>query len=85
MSQENTALFTIGLFRPAVVKKNGYRCYTYRQSSTLECILMLRELNVSIPEIAAFIQDRTPDSLYAILNEKSSEIDRTIQHLLDII
>lgn len=104
MSQENTALFTIGqfaalhginkktlmwydtigLFRPAVVKKNGYRCYTHRQSSTLECILMLRELNVSIPEIAAFIQDRTPDSLYAILNEKSSEIDRTIQHLLDI-
>lgn len=104
MSQENTALFTIGqfaalhginkktlmwydtigLFRPAVVKENGYRCYTYRQSSTLECILMLRELNVSIPEIAAFIRDRTPDSLYSILTEKSSEIDRTIRHLLDI-
>lgn len=75
---------TIGLFRPAVVKENGYRCYTHRQSSTLECILMLRELNVSIPEIAAFIQNRTPDSLYSVLNEKSSEIDGSIQHLLDI-
>ena len=43
-----------GLFRPAVVKENGYRYYTYYQSSTLETILMLRELGVSVSEIKSF-------------------------------
>ena len=44
----------IGLLKPAVIGENGYRYYTYFQSPTLETILMLRELNVSIPEI--FVQ-----------------------------
>ena len=39
----------IGLLKPAVIGENGYRYYTYLQSPTLEIILMLRELNVSIP------------------------------------
>lgn len=46
----------IGLLKPAVVGENGYRYYTYFQSPTLETILMLRELNVSIPEIQTFCQ-----------------------------
>ena len=46
----------ISLFKPAVVGENGYRYYTYFQSPTLETILMLRELNVSIPEIQTFCQ-----------------------------
>lgn len=32
----------IGLLKPAAVRENGYRYYTYQQSSTLETILMLR-------------------------------------------
>lgn len=36
----------IGLLKPAVTKPNGYRYYTYHQSSVLEVILMLRDLDV---------------------------------------
>ena len=42
----------IGLFKPAVVKENGYRYYTYYQSSLLETILMLREGNLSLIHIS---------------------------------
>ena len=54
----------IGLFKPAVVNpKNGYRCYSYRQSSILETILLLRELNVSIDEIQEFMKTAPPPAL----------------------
>ena len=45
----------IGILKPAVVKENGYRYYSFHQSSLLETILMLRELNVSIPEIQTIL------------------------------
>lgn len=38
----------VGLLKPAIIGEKGYRYYTYEQSSLLETILMLRELNVSI-------------------------------------
>ncbi len=41
----------VGLLKPALVKANGYRYYTCAQSFMLENILMLRELEVSIPKI----------------------------------
>ncbi|MEG1551671.1 MAG: MerR family DNA-binding transcriptional regulator, partial [Oscillospiraceae bacterium] len=41
----------IGLFSPAYKGKNGYRYYTYQQSPTLEMLLTLRELNMSVNEI----------------------------------
>lgn len=49
----------MGLVTPAVIGENGYRYYTYQQSSTLETVLMLRELNVSIPEIKGFMEHRS--------------------------
>ncbi|MEG0289767.1 MAG: MerR family DNA-binding transcriptional regulator, partial [Erysipelotrichaceae bacterium] len=38
---------SIGLFTPSIIKENGYRYYTYLQSTTLEMILTMRELNMS--------------------------------------
>ena len=43
----------IGLLKPAAVRENGYRYYTYQQSSTLETILMLRESLCGVPGDAA--------------------------------
>ncbi len=45
----------IGLFSPAIKKPNGYRYYTYRQSSRLEMILTFRELGMSIEEIRDYM------------------------------
>ena len=72
----------IGLFQPAVVHpENGYRYYSYYQSSILETILLLRELDVSINEIQTFMKDRSAASLEQLLNEKIQDVDRDILHL----
>lgn len=72
----------IGLFRPAAINpENGYRCYNYHQSPVLETILLLRELNVSLPEIQDFMASRSSASLKSLLDEKIAELDRNILHL----
>lgn len=72
----------IGLFSPAAIHpENGYRLYTYRQSALLETILLLRELNVSIEEILAFMNNRSAKNLERLLSEKITELDRTLAHL----
>lgn len=71
----------IGLLKPACIKENGYRYYSYQQSATLETILMLRELNVSLEKIKEFMNNRTIDSLDCLLKEKIVELSQTISHL----
>ena len=72
----------IGLFRPVVVNpENGYRYYNYHQSSILETILLLRELDVSVNEIQEFMKDRSALSLKNLLDEKIAELDLKITHL----
>lgn len=61
----------IGLFHPAVIHpENGYRYYNYHQSSVLETILLLRELNVSTDEIRTFMQNRSAASMEQLLRKK---------------
>ncbi len=74
----------VGLFKPAYVKENGYRYYSYQQCTTLYTILMLRELNVSIPEIKEFLKEGTLASYYQMILKKEEEIDRTIRYLKEI-
>lgn len=74
----------IGLLKPACIKENGYRYYSYQQSATLETILLLRELNVSLDEIKFFIEHRTIDSFDHLLKEKIAELNQTISHLKSI-
>lgn len=71
----------VGILKPAVIKANGYRYYTYQQSSVLETILMLRELDVSISEIQYFLKHRSASSLEELLTDKIRELDDTISHL----
>lgn len=72
----------IGLFRPAFIHpQNGYRFYNYHQSALLETILLLRELDVSIPEIQSFIRHRSAQSLQTLLEEKIAALDLKITHL----
>lgn len=75
----------IGLFRPAAVDpNNGYRLYSYRQSSALETILLLRELDMSLDEIRAFLAQRSTGTLERLLGEKIAEVDGRIDHLRQI-
>ena len=74
----------IGLLKPACIKEDGYRYYSYQQSAALETILMLRELNVSLDEIKQFMENRTIDNFASLLQEKITELNQTISHLRSI-
>ena len=50
----------IGLFSPRAKGENGYRFYDAAQSLDFEYIRMLKELNMSIDEIAAYCKAPTP-------------------------
>ena len=70
----------IGLLKPACIKENGYRYYSYQQSAALETTVMLREMNVSLDEIKQFMENRTIDNFGSLLQEKIIELNRTISH-----
>ena len=71
-----------GLFKPVCINpENGYRYYSYYQSSVLETILLLRELNVSIEEIRAFMENRSAAGMEQLLREKIEDLDRDMEHL----
>ena len=74
----------VGLLKPALVKANGYRYYTCAQSFMLENILMLRELEVSIPKIKDFLQNRTPQGLSKVYALTLSDVDQKIERLNSI-
>lgn len=71
----------IGLFSPAQKGENGYRYYTFDQSAALEHILALRELNMTIEEIKAYLTQPTAQRFLALSEEKMTEIDRSIGRL----
>lgn len=74
----------VGLLKPAVIKPNGYRYYTCAQSFLLENILMLRELEISIPQIKEFLQNRSPNSLLEVYSLTLSDVDQKIERLKSI-
>ena len=71
----------MGLVKPAVIGENGYRYYSYYQSSMLETILMLRELDVSILEIKLFMEQRSAENMERLLAEKKRELEEKITYL----
>lgn len=71
----------IGLLKPARIRDNGYRCYTYQQSGVLETILLLRDLHVSLKDIADFMENCSVDALAALLENKLAEVDAEIARL----
>ncbi|MDO4439068.1 MAG: MerR family transcriptional regulator [Eubacteriales bacterium] len=74
----------IGLLKPACIKENGYRYYSYQQSSALEIILMLRELDVSLDTIKEFMEHRTISNFENILQNELTELEHKIAHMKSI-
>ena len=74
----------IGLFRPQVRGENGYRYYTYLQGAAFEMILALRELGVSVEDIAAYLDRRSPTAFASLLEEQRSAVRAQIDRLTAI-
>ena len=68
-----------GILKPAFVASNGYRYYANSQYLTLEIILFLRKLDISIPDIQKFLQNRSQEEILRILKEKEASCLETIR------
>lgn len=55
---------SIGLFSPKFKGDNDYRYYDYSQSMDFEFILMLKEVNLSIEEIKAFVHGFDEEKIF---------------------
>lgn len=67
-----------GILEPKFISDNGYRYYSLSQYLTLEIIINLRKLDIPLPEIQAYLKDRSPENLRKLLERKD-------QACLDII
>ena len=71
----------IGLFCPVHVDGNGYRCYSAEQTRDFHFIRLLRDLGLSLDEIAAALSARDVASLEALFRARASALDREIARL----
>ena len=47
----------IGIFKPEIVDKNGYRYYSYTQLETFSVLTMFKDLRVPLKEVKAHINN----------------------------
>lgn len=79
----------MGILKPEFVAENGYRYYSTPQYLTLEIILFLRKMDISVPDIHKFLENRSRDNILRILDRRKEEclqqIDqaRRLIHSLD--
>lgn len=72
---------SIGLFSPNNKGENGYRYYDSSQSIDFEYIRMLKDLNMSIEELSAYMQTPSAEEFIRIADKKETEIDAQIKRL----
>ena len=71
----------IGLFKPEIVKENGYRYYSVYQLEVFDIIHTLRDLGVPLKQIKSFIDERNPKSVVKFFEYKTGEIENEIKCL----
>ncbi len=71
-----------GVFKPRIINpENGYRYYTADQLETLDSILMLKEIGLSLKEIKEHMLSRNEISTLEILRNQSMAIKERIKKL----
>lgn len=70
------------IFSPEFVDENGYRFYVMSQYFTLQIIISLRKLNVSLKEIKAYLKSKDINLLKEIYRNKQQEYKKQIEELL---
>jgi DNA-binding transcriptional MerR regulator len=71
----------IGLLKPEANTHNKYRYYSIRKFFILSRILFLKNLNIPLNGIKAYLNDQSTDNLMKLLKEKDEAIDQEIEHL----
>lgn len=68
----------IELFQPEITKENGYRYYSFRQFDTFSIISALKKLGMPLKEIKKYMDERNPEKLISLLDQKSNEVAKEI-------
>ena len=71
----------IGIFKPAYINEKGYRYYSIYQYDTLDTILDLRSIGMSLDEIKTYLDNKSPKNLLKLYNEQDLKIGEQIEHL----
>lgn len=75
-----------GVFSPAYVdSKNGYRYYSAAQLPTLDTILMLKEIGLSLLEIRAYLDGRNGVGTAVYMEEQKRLLEDEIAHRKRIV
>lgn len=75
----------VGIFHPAEIHpENGYRYYNYQQSSLLETILILRDLDLSLKDIGAFVKGRSASKMEQLLGQQLEQVEQNIAYLQSV-
>ncbi|HWR08525.1 MerR family transcriptional regulator [Sporomusa sp.] len=73
---------SIDLFKPAVVKENGYRYYTIAQTTLFDAIQLLRKLRVPLEDIKNQLTHYTPQNLLEFLHKQNLMLEQELAELL---
>ena len=71
----------IGLFCPALRDDRGFRYYDESQCDVFMVIRSLRDLGMSLAEIKDYLDERTPDSLEALLRHQQQRVSQELARL----
>lgn len=75
----------IKLLSPDFRGENGYRYYSRSQLNTAYLIISLREIGISIDEIKAYMDGRTPDKMFSLFKVQETHILKEMKKLQSIL
>lgn len=71
----------IDLFKPESVDTNGYRHYAYHQYYAFIVITFLKDLGMPLSDIKVYLDQRSPENLSKILDQRLETIDQALVKL----
>ena len=75
---------SLGIFSPALKGENGYRYYSAAQLDVFHVIAALRELDMPLSEIRAYLDRRSPEALAALLEREDALLGEKIARLKNL-
>ena len=64
----------IGLLKPAIVRKNGYRYYSFEQYFVMGLISALKSTGTSLKDIQDYMRDKNSEKYLKLLSRKKAEL-----------
>lgn len=71
----------LGLIQPEVILDNGYRYYKRAQLFLLELVVTLRNIDIPLTRIQAYLANRSPATYQRLLKEQQEHIQQEIKRL----